>query len=351
LMDHCQTEGLDSPGVAIRMEASKCPKCGDEPHFIETVEKWYCYGCNSYIDNEEPLNGQVSSAVGAEQSADASEDEVASVKEADSRICSTCGAELEHIKDGKLYCYVCETYADDAKEEPRPVAEAGAQRAAPAHTEDEKLANDAKALLDSIPEPSAVEMPTKPMLDSRLELVATPVSEPKVEKRVEVKMCSTCGQPLKWIEKYQRNYCYGCRKYASKDGAAAPEPQGKQGDDGHKNCPICDAELKFIEKYKEYYCFACKKYPLRQKSPSGRSKTPDACPKCGGSLRYIEKYQRYYCFACKEYAPKGHGHGSAEKKVCPTCKSEMKYVSEYNEWYCYTCKKYSLRPAKPVLLF
>jgi uncharacterized Zn finger protein (UPF0148 family) len=350
LMDHDQTEGLDSPGVGIRMEASKCPKCGDEPRFVETVEKWYCYGCNSYIEDEEPVNGRASSVVEAEQLAEAA-DEVAPVKEAASKICSSCGAQLEHIKDGKLYCYVCETYAEEGKKEPGPVAEAEAHKAAPAQPDDSKLANDAKVLLDSISEPSAVEMPMAPVLDSKPEPVSIPASEPKVEKRVEVKMCSACGQPMKWIEKYQRNYCYGCRKYAPKDGASVAEPQGRHGDNGHKHCPTCNGELKFIEKYNEYYCFSCKKYPLRQKRPPTVSRDPDACPKCGGPLKYIEKYQRHYCVTCKEYAPKGHGQGSAEKKVCPTCKSEMKYVSEYNEWYCYTCKKYSLRPAKPMLLF
>ena len=25
--------------------------------------------------------------------------------------------------------------------------------------------------------------------------------------------CSTCGYPLTWIPKHQRNYCYRCKKY------------------------------------------------------------------------------------------------------------------------------------------
>ena len=34
------------------MAASKCPKCGEKAHFVEHIEKWYCYDCNAYMEAE-----------------------------------------------------------------------------------------------------------------------------------------------------------------------------------------------------------------------------------------------------------------------------------------------------------
>lgn len=332
------------------MEASKCPKCGDEPHFVETVEKWYCYGCNSYIEDEEHIHEEAEhTSPMPEEHAHEIAEELRSLEEEDAQICKKCGAELERIKDGKLYCYICEAYPEEVNEEPKNAPKAEPQ-VEPKH---DAPVNDAKALLDSIPEPAAVEMTVAPVLDERPEPVEIVIPAPTVQMQAEVKMCPTCGQPLKWIEKYQRSYCYGCRKYALKESTVKSEVPAKQEDNGQKHCPECRGELKFVEKYNEFYCYSCKKYPLRGRKNVAPAHKPnaDSCPKCGGPLKYIEKYQRHYCNSCKEYAPKGNGQMPKEKKVCPACSSEMKYVTEYNEWYCYKCKKYSLRPAKPVLLF
>ena len=102
------------------MEASKCPKCGEEPNFLEHMEKWYCYECNSYIADEE------------------------------------IEPEQEMVEE--------------------PVAEEAQPKEEP-----------------SIPEETKPEVP---------------------KETVEVRMCANCGQPLKWIDKYQRDYCYSCKKYA-----------------------------------------------------------------------------------------------------------------------------------------
>ena len=306
------------------MEASKCPKCGDEPHFVDQLEKWYCYGCNSYVEEEEHhvCEGHTN-APPIEAKATEIAKELKALDEDDQPTCSVCGATLEKIQDGKLFCSVCES---------SPEAPAvGDVKPTTTH-------NEAQAILDSIIVATPVEPLPKP----------APIPEPEVRKEpsVEIKMCSVCGQPLKYIEKYQRHYCYGCRKYSPKEASekkpepAEPEPPVM------KNCPDCGKEMKFIDKYSEFYCHTCKKYPLRTQKKTTELK----CPKCGDSLRFIEKYQRHYCMACKEYAPKGHGQGPTEKKICPCCNEQMRWVSEYNEWYCYKCKKYSLRPSKPVLL-
>jgi len=334
------------------MESSKCPKCGDKPHFVEHIEKWYCYGCNSYIEEEEqsaahgspaPAEGHADPAPESHAGAIAAELE-ALEREDDVSLCPKCGAELEEVKDGKRFCYICETYPDEAAPEPKPVA---------AHP------NDAQSLLDKVIEvtPTEASAPRGPEAAPPVPEPAQAPEPPKVPAR-EVKMCGTCGQPLKWIDKYQRHYCYGCRKYAPKESMSAPSPAPARPDQGQKRCPDCGGELRFVEKYGEHYCYACKRYPFHKRpeaSSPGQAPEPKPqapkCPRCGDQLRFIDRYQRHYCFRCKEYAPKGTGMAAQDAKTCPDCGEHMKFIQEYNEWYCYRCKKYSLRPSKPVLLF
>jgi len=331
------------------MEASKCPKCGDEPCFIEQVEKWYCYGCNSYIE-EEPEAAPVTPETNTEIPEPGNEKKA---------MCADCGAELESVGEGKLYCFICEKYPSEGP------SKIDAPEPGPAK-------NDAQDLLDRIIETATVPSIMGPASDTpttagqvaqesikeaapepAVELPAVAKLEPKEERPQEIKICTACKQPLKYIEKYDRHYCYGCRKYAPKalDRAKMAAPLEKTH--GRKICPSCRRELRYIEKYKEYYCFSCKSYPLRRQRPGTPAKSVPqkhaafSCPSCGERLRWIEKYQRHYCFACKTYAPKGFG---SEHKECPLCHGQMRLVPEYNEWYCYKCRKYSLRPSKPVLL-
>jgi len=309
------------------MEASKCPKCGDEPHFVEQVEKWYCYGCNSYVEDEEhhaecEPEQATPSIVKAEEIAE----ELKSLEAEDQPTCVKCGATLEKNLDGILSCRICESPPASAPSPDAPKVENDAGQ------------NEAQALIDSI----TVAPPVEPILDHAPSMEP----EPKKEHIPEIKMCPSCGQPLKHIEKYQRYYCYACRKYAPRESLDRPAPPAKIDTHAAKKCPDCGKELKFVEKYSEFYCFSCKKYPLKERGKRKNLK----CPKCGVPLKYVEKYSRHYCLACKEYAPKGYGQGPSEKKVCPCCSEQMRFVAEYNEWYCYKCKKYSLRPSKPVLL-
>lgn len=309
------------------MEASKCPKCGEEPHFVEQLEKWYCYGCNSYVEDEEQQAHENHEKAQPQASmANEIADELNALDAEDQQVCKKCGAVLEKTRDGSVFCSICECPSEGLPAGLVPGAE-----------EESKL-NEAQALIDSI------------MVATPMEPVAGPASVQTSgsgdEPLPEIRMCSVCGQPLKYIEKYERHYCYGCRKYAPREGLDKHPAPAKPSSLATKKCPDCGRELRYIDKYSEYYCNACKKYPLRAAKGSGDLK----CPKCGERLRYIEKYSRHYCIACKEYAPKGYRERSGESKSCPVCQQQMRYVSEYNEWYCFKCKKYSLRPNKPVLL-
>jgi len=272
--------------------------------------------------------------------------------------CKSCGAELQDLKDGRLYCFMCETYQDEIKEEPEHV-----------ENEAQALVDQASVSIPSVP-PAILQVPVTipftPIPESKpVDVSPTPapgvaprsVSEfsapveppaPPAEKPAFVRMCSSCGQPLKYIDKYQRYYCYGCKNYAAKDEKLRGMPE-------RKKCPECGGELRFIEKYNEHYCNACKKYPLRTGNKVATIKAEVlSCPRCATPLKWVEKYSRHYCYSCKEYAPKGYNGSIApstttEKKICPSCNESMKHIAEYDEWYCYKCRKYSLRPNKPAM--
>ena len=370
------------------MEASKCPKCGDEPLFIEHISKWYCYGCNSYVDEEkhecveEHVHGN--GALHIEEGVKALEHEEST------RECKNCGAKLEDLKDGHLFCYVCETYQDEPAAETPVVEEPKTEVKVQDVKEAEPSANESQRLLDDTvkpgkfvgePEKEATEasVPEAHTMETKIE-VAMPViinveeGAPRAQPRFEpesappkvaeakIRMCTSCGQPLKFIDKYSRYYCYACKKYAPREDparAAVPAPASK----AIKDCPDCGKPLKYVEKYTEWYCYECKKYPLRERARAAASAKPEpkpseapTCPLCGDPLKYVPQYSRHYCYKCKKYAPKGSvdkpvvAQAKAEEKKCPACNEKMKYVTEYNEWYCYKCRKYSLRPVKPILL-
>jgi len=90
----------------------------------------------------------------------------------------------------------------------------------------------------------------------------------------EIRICSKCGGPLKWIEKYHRYYCYVCKKYAPQRRV----PKYKVGPSSftfpRRLCPECGNDLTYIEKFGEYYCDQCSKYPLMEQKTRRHAK-PD----------------------------------------------------------------------------
>ncbi len=330
------------------MESSKCPRCGDDPHFIAHVDKWYCFGCNSYLGEAEEETMEESVAPEAAHVEPEKPSTIISpaAKGQKTIECRNCGAELQDLKDGRLYCFMCETYQDEIKEshvenEAQALVDHASEQAAPAQPQVAKAPEPVAEVKPPVPAPAPAAPSAQPAIPATPAAPVAPVivAPPKPQF---VRMCTACGQPLKYIDKYQRFYCYGCKKYAPKDQKLRGIPEVKK-------CPECGGDLRFIEKYNEHYCNSCKKYPLRAAS------RPEvlSCQKCGAPLKWVEKYARHYCYTCKEYAPKGFGGSGASsaagKKVCPGCNEPMKYVAEYDEWYCYKCRKYSLRPSKPAL--
>jgi len=371
------------------MKSSKCRNCGEDPHYVEHIEKWYCFSCNSYAEPEEHKSEEAVATPQAE-APKAEEpavnvvpliaEELAALEKEDERhTCDRCGAVLQTMPGGALVCIMCTDNGTAAV----PEAESAPSTSAPANAQ--SLIDS--AIVEEAPREEPVEaVPEQPAVAAVSEPEPTPVAPAPAAKaeaapakdEKPVKMCPNCGQPLKWIEKYSRHYCYSCRKYATKESAEAPKPvpapsvaqEPAAPKPEAKRCPDCGAEIKFIDKYNEWYCYTCKKYPLHKKKDAAKpaeqkpAEPADAakssvpmCSKCGKPLKHVEKYDRHYCYECKQYAPKPAPQAPApaqapkdEKKVCPVCSGPMTYVAQYNEWYCYKCKKYTLRPSKPVLL-
>jgi len=98
--------------------------------------------------------------------------------------------------------------------------------------------------------------------------------------------CPTCGQPLTFVQKYNRWYCYNCGKYTGPPAPYSPSgvtlcPQCKSSVAADANyCPKCGADTKvrakeiikekeIIVKIKCSYCGTL------------FDETLDTCPHCG----------------------------------------------------------------------
>ena len=73
-------------------------------------------------------------------------------------------------------------------------------------------------LLKPVPAPavSAVSAPTVSEQEKVIEpkeQMQEKTSEPEIKKQSTKPLCPTCGQPLTWIPKYKRWYCYNDKKY------------------------------------------------------------------------------------------------------------------------------------------
>jgi len=101
-----------------------------------------------------------------------------------------------------------------------------------------------------------VEFSAQKMIDREAE-------EKPTGKRPDIRMCPTCGGPLKWIEKYSKHYCYRCKRYAPvRRTVKLPVSMSAAPPLDEHICPRCRNELQFVHKYSEYYCDKCDRYPM-----------------------------------------------------------------------------------------
>jgi predicted RNA-binding Zn-ribbon protein involved in translation (DUF1610 family) len=244
------------------------------------------------------------------------------------KTCTTCNQPLSFIEQyNAWYCYTCKKYPEEVE------AAAPAEAAAP---------------------PPAEAAPAAP----------TP----------EVKTCTTCNQPLSFIEQYNAWYCYTCKKYPEEVEAAAPaeavapppaEAAPAAPPPEVKTCTTCNQPLSFIEQYNAWYCYTCKKYPeeVEAAAPAEAAAPPPAeaapaapppevktCTTCNQPLSFIEQYNAWYCYTCKKYPEEVEAAapapapaappGAAKVKTCPSCGQSLSFIEQYNAWYCYNCKDY-----------
>jgi len=82
----------------------------------------------------------------------------------------------------------------------------------------------------------------------------------------EIRVCPTCGMPLKWINKYERHYCYSCKKYPPQQRTSKIPLASLSRATPKRLCPECGNDLDFINSFGEYYCQICRKHPLMEYS-------------------------------------------------------------------------------------
>jgi len=79
--------------------------------------------------------------------------------------------------------------------------------------------------------------------------------------------CGVCGDEMRFIEQYDSWYCDTCQDYrrdtpdeqaAVGTGGAVQAQTGVQQQSDR--CPNCGGELKYIEEYERWYCYSCQQY-------------------------------------------------------------------------------------------
>lgn len=334
-------------------EASKCPKCESDLHLVDKLGQHYCFSCETYVT---PAEAKASTEVQEQAPVPAAQEPVKEEMPAKEEAvpCPSCGAQTAPVKDSdKFYCYACEQYASGS-------GEAIEDAKKPEHVEEElpeaPKATAASKIEEPKPEPVPVPAPAE-TAEPAPEKIAPPGEEKESEKasEEEKKTCPYCECELTYVPKYDRWYCYKCRKYAPKE---QPKPAAKET----KKCPSCGKDSQYIEKYQRWYCWSCQRYLPKdasvqakpQPQPQPQADQGPMCAQCGRPTVWIANYERHYCYQCKKYAPKAEGEkeslpatpaAKAEElkpaaPSCARCGKTTTWIAKYDRYYCYPCQKY-----------
>lgn len=349
-----------------REEVAKCPKCESDLHLVDKVGQHYCFSCETYVTpaeaktcTEVPDSAPIPAPVASEP---AKEEKL--VKD-ETVPCPSCGEQTAPVKDSdKFYCYACEQYVSgggEAIEEPKKPEEKQPAVSKPERVEEElpevPKAEAATKAEEPKRELTIVEVPAETVVQPIPAAIATipkeeeePVKEPEKTSQEEKNACPYCEGELTYVPKYDRWYCYKCRKYAPKE---QPKPVAK----GAKKCPSCGTDSQYIEKYQRWYCWTCQRYLPKETVVPAKPRTDQGplCTQCGKPTVWIPAYERHYCYPCKKYAPGAEGKkepsptptqevkAEAVKPAapnCPRCGKTTTWVSKYDRYYCYPCQKY-----------
>ena len=365
-------------------EANKCPKCDSELHHVEKLGEHYCFSCETYYPQNEvdkaKAKAQEEAAKKAQVVADAGKEERAKPKGIP---CPSCGDMTAPVKDSdSYYCYSCEKYYTKGGKVVEEKAE-DAPKTAAVEVKPVEVEKEEKAEVASLAPKAEIASVRRKTDDFKIELTADESiildllegNKTKEDKRV----CPTCGLALTYVQKYDRWYCYTCRKYATK-GAPSEEEKSEEA----MKCSDCGGDADYILKYDRWYCKSCKKY-----LPAGVKEDKKAavaaveeeaaqplCAVCGKPTTWVATYERYYCYPCKKYHPKA-GEKAVEKPApeavkpaaeaarpamdtakpaaeaakatttakpsgpaCVSCGRPTSWIPKYNRHYCYHCQKY-----------
>ncbi len=107
------------------------------------------------------------------------------------------------------------------------------------------------------------------------------------QQQQEPNTCSYCGQPIRYIEKYENWYCDNCQEYRVLESHSQQhrqqEPFGQQEEEstGERN--------------------QRQQRQIQEVQTEDQQSYSNTCPDCGCRMRYIEEYERWYCDSCQEY--------------------------------------------------
>ncbi len=93
-----------------------------------------------------------------------------------------------------------------------------------------------------------------------------PVQTSSLSEQSTQPLCPTCNQPLTWIPQYKRWYCYNEKKYVTVGKKRflglmnSSEDNQVQKQSTQPLCPTCNQPLTWIPKYQRWYCYNDKKY-------------------------------------------------------------------------------------------
>jgi len=332
-----------------KKEEAKCPKCDSDLHLVDKVGQHYCFSCETYYDHKDVVKEKpVEEAQKAlpETKKEEAKEELARSKGIP---CPSCGDMAAPVKDSdRYYCYACEEFfTKGGKVVPD---EEEAQKASTTTIVD--VAAKSEPAVEETSRASELE-DMKTVLTAE-ETMILDILEGNKKDKDERRVCPSCGLALTYVQKYDRWYCYTCRKYAPGGPSKAEEAEEEV------KCAYCGSGAEYVQKYDRWYCRTCKKYLPTATDRSAKPKedvsaTPPLCAQCGKPTTWIATYERHYCYPCKKYAPKGNGKEEGKpapetaKRVstakpagpaCAYCGQPTTWIAKYERHYCYPCQKY-----------
>ena len=223
-----------------------CPRCGSRATYVEKYGRWFCDRCEEYVREQsssyrDPRKcGTCRSALeyvrkydrwfcdrceryapsgGREHGPRENAEETKRAR----RSCSRCGSGLDYArKYDRWWCEQCGSYDRPSKEmDLREVGERTAPHRERAREEELAREHDSRDQVDCIDEARYGEYAWKGSLeDKEEEDFQLDVDEHYPDEEAdgqkendEEKVCSSCGESVRYVEKYGRWWCEGCGRY------------------------------------------------------------------------------------------------------------------------------------------